>query len=202
MKKPGKAQRPRTGAPANDAAHVYGRPRLNQHSVAFRHPPPKPGSAFQQLPTPPTGTPPFHLDLKDVIPADQYQAICDSKRLIFHTAGDLGGINYAVPQEIVAQCLEADFLVNPADKSLNPAFFYVLGDCVYFNGQAQDYYAQFYQPYEHYMAPILAVPGNHDGDPIAPEQSLEAFVRNFCQAKPGFHSPDARDDPRTAMIQP
>jgi hypothetical protein len=73
---------------------------------------------------------------------------------------------------------------------------------VYFNGQALDYYSQFYQPYEHYTAPILAIPGNHDGDPLPPEITLEAFIRNFCQPTPGFHSADARDDPRTAMIQP
>jgi 3',5'-cyclic AMP phosphodiesterase CpdA len=70
------------------------------------------------------------------------------------------------------------------------------------NGQAADYYAQFYQPYEHYVAPIVAIPGNHDGWEIAPETSLEAFKRNFCAPVSGWHSPDAQDDPRTAMIQP
>jgi len=181
--------------------HVYGRPRLNQHSLTFRQKPPHERGVFQPLPRP-TGQSPYQLDLSNVIPVDQYQDITNQQRLIFHTAGDLGGIKNPVPQERVAQGLEEDFLPNPSDQSLNPAFFYALGDCVYFNGQAVDYYDQFYLPYEHYTGPIMAVPGNHDGDAIAPETSLAAFVRNFCQPEPGYHSPDARDDTRTAMIQP
>ena len=27
----------------------------------------------------------------------------------------------------------------------------MLGDCVYFNGQVSQYYAQYYRPYEHYL---------------------------------------------------
>ena len=110
-----------------------------------------------------------------------------------------------MPQERVAQCLEEDFYDQPSDPSVNPAFFYLLGDCVYFFGEAKDYYAQFYEPYEHYVAPILAVPGNNDGDvspPQTTEASLAPLVRNFCAPQPGWHSPDARDSPRTAMTQP
>jgi hypothetical protein len=150
----------------------------------------------------PTGKPPFHLDLKDILPADRWAAIAKAQRLVFHVDGDLGGINFAVPQERVAQGLEEDFVANPPDSSLNPAFFYVLGDCVYFNGQVSQYYAQFYLPYEHYLAPIFAVPGNHDGDPVSPEKSLDGFVRNFCAAKPGTKMPESQDSPRTAMTQP
>src|SRR5579863_2284170 len=182
-------------------SHVFGRPRLNQKHLTFTGAPGKSGSPFQPLPKP-TGKPPFRLDLKDVLPADQYGAIAKANRLVFHVAGDLGGINFAVPQERVAQGLEEDFVINPADPSVNPAFLYVLGDCVYFNGQISQYYAQFYQPYEHYLAPIFAAPGNHDGDPMAPEKSLDGFVRNFCAAKPGTKTPESQDSPRTAMTQP
>jgi hypothetical protein len=181
--------------------HVFGRPRLNQNSLAFTGPPSTPGNIFQPLPTP-TGKPPFHLDLKDILPADRYAAIAKAQRLVLHVAGDLGGINFAVPQERVAQGLEGDFVASPPDPSVNPTFLYVLGDCVYFNGQVSQYYAQFYQPYEHYLAPILAVPGNHDGDPAAPEKSLTGFVRNFCAAKAGTKTPESQDSPRTAMTQP
>ena len=181
--------------------HVFGRPRLNGDALTFTRAPATPGSPFQPLPKP-TGKPPFHLDLKDVLPAEQYAAIATVKNLAFHVAGDLGGINYAVPQERVAQGLEEDFVASPTDSSVNPAFLYVLGDCVYFNGQVAQYYAQFYQPYEHYVAPILAVPGNHDGDPMAPEKSLQGFVRNFCASKPGTKRPESQDSPRTAMTQP
>ena len=151
-KKPSKRSKklaPTTGTQA------FGRPRRNQKSLAFTGAPPKPGSAFQPLPKP-TGTPPFHLDLMDVLPADQYAAIAKAQHLGFHVAGDLGGINFAVPQERVAQGLEEDFVANPSDLAINPAFLYVLGDCVYFNGQVSEYYAQYYQPYEHYLGPIFA----------------------------------------------
>src|SRR5205085_7642757 len=60
---------------------------------------------------------------------------------------------------------------------------------------------QFYKPYEHYLAPIFAVPGNHDGDNVAPETSLEAFMRNFCSLHP-VHTPEAREIQRDAMTQP
>jgi hypothetical protein len=181
--------------------HVFGRPRLNQTRLGFSGPPSKAGSPFQPLPKP-TGQSPFHLDLKDVLPADQYAAIATARRLVFHVDGDLGGINFAVPQELVAQGLERDFSPSPPDPSANPAFLYVLGDCVYFNGQVSQYYAQFYHPYEHYVAPIFSVPGNHDGDPMAPEKSLDGFVRNFCAPKPGTKMPESQDSPRTAMTQP
>jgi hypothetical protein len=169
--------------------------------LTFINPPAHVTGKMQPLPKP-TGKAPFHLDLKDVIPSDQYKAIVASDHLVFHTAGDTGGVKDPHPQEYVAAGMEDDFYEHPADLSINPAFFYQLGDCVYFNGQAVDYYSQFYEPYEHYLAPILAVPGNHDGDAVPPENSLEAFVRNYCATKPGFHSPDAHEIPRTAMIQP
>jgi acid phosphatase type 7 len=187
--------------PTPSGRHVFGRPRLNRHSLVITGPPSTPGSAFQPLPKP-TGKPPFHLDLKDVIPAAQHAAITKAQRLVFHVDGDLGGINFAVPQERVAQGLEDDFQQNPTDPSANPAFLYVLGDCVYFNGQRSEYYAQFYQPYEHYVAPIFAVPGNHDGDPAPPDKSLDGFVRNFCASQPGTKMPESQDSPRTAMTQP
>lgn len=195
MKKPSKKSAKPTGT------HAFGRPRLNQKSLAFTGAPSKPGNAFQPLPKP-TGKAPFHLDLKDVLSADHYAAIAKARRLVFHVDGDLGGINFAVPQERVAQGLEQDFVASPPDPSGNPAFFYVLGDCVYFNGQVSQYYAQFYLPYEHYLGPIFAVPGNHDGDPVAPEKSLDGFIRNFCAAKPGTKMPESQDSPRTAMTQP
>ena len=89
-----------------------------------------------------------------------------------------------------------------------PAFFFHLGDVIYFDGEASEYFPQFYQPYEHYPNPILAIPGNHDGDRydrgklVNAEPSLAPFVRNFCAAKPGVHTEEAREATRTAMVQP
>jgi hypothetical protein len=84
-----------------------------------------------------------------------------------------------------------------------PAFFYHLGDVVYYDGEHGSYYPQFYEPYLHYPAPIFAIPGNHDTDVGVPPNhaSPEPFMANFCDKKPE-HSPDAHDIERTTMIQP
>ena len=95
----------------------------------------------------------------------------------------------------------ADFTeANPADV---PSFFYHLGDVVYYFGEATYYYDQFYEPIRNYPAPIIAIPGNHDGVVWSgdPETTLEAFLRNFC-APSAAPSPDAGGLIRTTMIQP
>jgi acid phosphatase type 7 len=97
--------------------------------------------------------------------------------------------------------MERDFLPDAPQDS--PSFFFHLGDVVYYDGEGPNYYAEFYEPYIHYPAPIFAIPGNHDGDvnPATGETSLEAFVRNFCSQTPVF-SPDNHDAPRHTMTQP
>src|SRR6266852_2867454 len=150
---------------------------------------------FQPLP------PPFHLPLADVLPKASMEAIRKSRRLVFHTAGDTGGAMRREIQHIVAHHMQEQFAApRPQDR---PAFFYHLGDVVFFSGGAEYYYDQFYKPYARYPAPIFAIPGNHDGavDPKRPASSLEAFVRNFCAATP-HHTPEAGDSARTAMTQP
>jgi hypothetical protein len=92
------------------------------------------------------------------------------------------------------------------DPSTRPAFFYHLGDVVYFFGQGQYYYDQFYDPYRDYPAPIFAIPGNHDAvvykSPTAtPPKSLAAFQAQFCAASP-VRTPEAVGIARTAMTQP
>ncbi len=84
-----------------------------------------------------------------------------------------------------------------------PSFFFNLGDIVYYFGEATYYYDQFYEPYRNYPAPILAIPGNHDGVIYTgdPEPSLDAFLRNFCTAA-SAQSPDSGGLLRTTMIQP
>ncbi len=154
---------------------------------------------------PPRGDPPYRLDLTDILGAKAVEAIEGSGKLVFHAAGDTGGIKQPEFQENVAAAMERDFqALRPA-----PSFFYHLGDVVYFYGQRASYYEQFYEPYMHYPAPILAIPGNHDGD-ITPagdtadppeSSSLEGFLTNFC-ATPGTHTPEAGESPRQAMIQP
>jgi hypothetical protein len=180
-------------------AHVFGRERPSaggNHPIHIRA---TRDTAFRDLP-PPTGQAPFHLDLKSVIPGAQYRAIVAKKKLTFHLNGDMGGIQYAVPQELVASGMEADFdpQANPSDR---PAFLYITGDCVYFNGEIKEYYKQFYQPYEFYHGPIFAVPGNHDGENLPGDTTLDGFVRNFCAPKP-VKMPESGESHRTAMVQP
>jgi hypothetical protein len=179
--------------------HVFGRARPSRGGAYPIHTQPERDTHFRDLP-PPTGSAPFHLDLKDIISESSYQTISDKKKLTFHLNGDMGGIMYAVPQQLVANGMEADFDAN-ADASANPAFLYITGDCVYFNGEVKEYYKQFYQPYEFYHGPIFAVPGNHDGENLPGDDTLEGFLRNFCAPQP-VKMPEAGDSHRTAMIQP
>jgi len=154
---------------------------------------------FRPLPAP-TGQAPFRLDLADVLSAEDHKAIVDSGKLIFHFNGDMGGIRDAMPQQLVAKGMEKSFDPN-AGIGGNPAFLYITGDCVYFNGEVEQYYAQFYEPYEFYPRPIFAVPGNHDGENLPDEDTLKGFVRNFCAPKP-VKMPESQDSHRTAMVQP
>lgn len=157
-----------------------------------------PPQVFQPLP-PPTGAAPYRLDLAALLGDAAVKAIADRKLLVFHTVGDTGGVKSPEPQEIVSQWMEHDFdALDPP-----PSFFYHLGDVVYFDGERNSYYDQFYDPYLHYAAPIFGIPGNHDGDvaipPVAP--SLEGFMVNFCASTPAVQ-PEARDATRPAMTQP
>jgi acid phosphatase type 7 len=176
---------------------TFGRPRRSASEqltgVATRPPP----QVFQPLP-PPTGEPPYRLDLASVIGDAAVAAIEEAGTLVFHTVGDTGGVNSPQPQQIVADWMDHDL-----ELSQPPSFFYHLGDVVYFDGERSRYYDEFYEPYLHYSAPIFAIPGNHDGDLGIPPvgNSLDGFMINFC-AKTATVTPDARDVPRPAMIQP
>jgi acid phosphatase type 7 len=153
-----------------------------------------------------TGNPPYHLDLASLLTDEAINKIAQKKRLVFHTMGDTGGVNTTTYQQHVATIMELDFNDNdPAGA--NPSFFYHLGDVVYYDGEIINYYWEFYEPYLLYPAPIVAIPGNHDGDvnPMdefrTPSDSLKGFVRNFCAQAP-VKLPEADDAPRTAMTQP
>jgi acid phosphatase type 7 len=153
----------------------------------------------QPLPQP-TGPSPFHLSLDQVLSPAAMQTILSSGRLVFHVVGDSGGIKTPQDQDIVASHMEQDLAA--ADPTARPAFFYHLGDVVYYYGQASEYYSQFYEPYVHYDAPILAIPGNHDGDILGSSvPSLAAFVENFCATTPHLSS-EAGDSGRDTMTQP
>lgn len=177
--------------------HRFGRPRLLAGDGPYTNQTYAQG--FQPLPAP-TGPAPYHLDLASVLGAAAVDGFASTGSMAFHMVGDIGGIANPLPQLDVAAAIEAD--LADAAGGWEPSFLYVLGDCVYFYGQPAQYYPQLYEPYAHYTAPILAVPGNHDGDPQdAAQTSLDGFVANFCTPTPVVNT-SAGDTGRTTMTQP
>ena len=141
------------------------------------------------------------LSLDTVLPGVS-AGVKKAKTLVFHTVGDTGGVNGTEAQDAVAKQMEQQ-VQNPGVEG-SPAFFYHLGDVVYYNGISLDYPAQFFEPYQYYPANIFAIPGNHDGDthvrandPTDPEPSLTGFRRTFCDSAPHPVSPY-----RNSMTQP
>jgi hypothetical protein len=156
---------------------------------------------FQPLPTP-TGPGPFHMPLERIVPPSTMQAIRRSGQMVFHLVGNTGGVRRPEAQRAVADQMQRQFRApRPQDR---PAFFYHLGDVVVFAGQRESYYEQFYKPYDHYPGSIVAIPGNHDGDPgpeRASSDALSGFMANFCARSPQL-LPEAQDSARYAMTQP
>jgi uncharacterized protein YukJ len=143
------------------------------------------------------------MKLDQVIGAQAVAAIKSSGKIAFHAVGDTGAVvqsQYATEQS-VADLMVKDFA--PAGPAAgNPAFFFHLGDVVYYYGEGEFYYDQFYHPYKEYPAPILGIPGNHDGithpDGAA---SLLGFISAFCDDKARYWA-EAGGILRTTMIQP
>jgi hypothetical protein len=107
----------------------------------------------------------------------------------FHAVGDTFSASGNMQLQ-VANAMAADY--DPAKPATSPAFFFHLGDVIYYDNTDKGYHAQFYEPYKTYPGKIIAIPGNHDGelfkyDGTSTGQSvtLEAFQKNFCQAKTG-----------------
>ena len=122
--------------------------------------------------------------------------------MVFHSVGDTGGVNGTEAQDAIAKEMEQQ--INSPGAKGSPAFFYHLGDVVYFNGLSTDYPQQFYEPYQFYPAEIFAIPGNHDGDthvrkndPTDTEPSLTGFRLNFCDTERRPASPYKK-----TMVQP
>jgi len=150
----------------------------------------------------PWKTPPV-MSLSDVVGANASQQIQTAGKIVFHSVGDTGGVKEPSHQFAVADAMSADIgTETPANG--RPAFFYHLGDVVYYFGQERYYYDQFYDPYRDYAGPIFAIPGNHDGvlfksEPVA--FSLAPFYENFCSKAP-TNDPSAKGFARTTMTQP
>jgi hypothetical protein len=152
---------------------------------------------FRPLPSH-TGTYPFHLNLEKI------KSNLPANKMAFHLCGDTGGLQpspykYAVAAAMTRQCQDAK---SAGDQ---PQFFFHLGDVVYNYGQQEQYYSQFFDPYEKYPNPIFAIAGNHDADvdPLDPQQpkSLDAFIKVFCDTQSGA-IPFADNSKRNSNIQP
>jgi hypothetical protein len=133
---------------------------------------------FQSLPQP-AGSYPYRLNFCDH---------ADKEKLVFHMAGDTGGLNAPGSQQQVARQMAAQYLDSPREQD-KPSFLYHLGDIVYHYGEAEQYDEQFLTPFECYPGPIYAIAGNHDSDvnPAVSEMhydSLEAFYTTFCNTCP------------------
>jgi hypothetical protein len=129
----------------------------------------------------------LELPLEIIIPREAEVAE-HSKKLVFHAVGDTGGVHGDQAEVAVAEAMEAR--IHAAEGANKPAFFYNLGDVVYYNGQSKDYTPQFYEPYKYYPGPIFAIAGNHDGDTKVrgddepdDEPTLFGFMQNFCAAQ-------------------
>ena len=198
-------------ADATPLEPVFGQPVPSPDPTSFSQPVTDTSlrELTQILPLPASGPDPSVLAEPSLTLAQVYgsagaakeAAITAAGQIVFHSVGDTGSVTGPTTQSLVADKMVSDF--NEANAADVPSFFYHLGDFVYYFGESTYYYDQFYEPYRDYPAPILGVPGNHDGVVYAkdPAASLAAFLENLCSPTP-VHSPDAGSLNRTTMIQP
>ena len=165
-----------------------------------------PAYPFQPLPTP-NGPAPYHFDLSQLLTADVIQQIKTAGTIVFHTVGDTG--DYRGPQQdFVATMMTQDAESLPANNQ--PAFFYHLGDVIYFAGDIIRYPDNFYATYKDYPGFIVAIPGNHDCQPDDPSDGpgdpnktpLDGWVQNFMATDPSQPGANKTGTSRTQMDLP
>ncbi|HWY02916.1 MAG TPA: metallophosphoesterase family protein [Candidatus Acidoferrum sp.] len=146
-----------------------------------------PSYPFQPLP-PPNGPAPYRFDLSQLLPAADIATI-EKGTLVFHTVGDTGD-HRGQQQDFVAALMTEDAQSLPSNRK--PAFYYHLGDVVYFAGDISMYGDNFYQTYKDYPCFIVSIPGNHDCQPDDPldgpvdpnKVPLDGWVQNFMSKDP------------------
>ena len=105
--------------------------------------------------------------------------------------------------DLVTDKMVSDY--NETDPRAILSFLYHLGGVVYSFGEAEYYHDYFYDPFRDYLAPIFAVPGNHDGmvAPNTSAESLAGLFDNFCSTgQPPRRTPESGGLARTAQVQP
>src|SRR5581483_1272308 len=125
------------------------------------------------------------MGLSHVVSPSEMRELIQAQHYRCYLLGDVGGVISPRPQRAVAAAMRA---LSPDARRYDPGaapwggtlFSYIVGDVVYYNGERGQYRAQFYEPYQGYGRPILAIPGNHDGsldddtvDGPRPRASLE-----------------------------
>ena len=144
---------------------------------------------FQPLPTPNLPAP-YRFDLSQLLTAADVAKIKNAGVMVFHTVGDTGDYRNSGPQDVVAAIMTQDIQNSPDGKQ--PAFYYHLGDVIYFAGDIDKYGAYFYETYKEYPAFIVSIPGNHDCQPDDPQDGpvdpnkvpLDGWVKNFMSKDP------------------
>ena len=198
----------RTHAATAAGQPIFGQPAPSPDPTSFKDPVTDQNdtelNSVEPVPEPADGAVEPVLTLEQVYGsagATVTQNITSAGQIVFHCVGDTGSAKGPTTQNEVADKMVSDF--SEADQADAPSFFYHLGDVVYYFGEGSYYYDQFYEPYREYPAPILGIPGNHDGVVWAsdPAPTLQAYLRNFCTAAPA-QSPDSGGLLRTTMIQP
>ncbi len=156
--------------------------------------------AFEPIPSEfqPRRPAPYRMDLSELLDPAEVQEIAAAGQMAFHCVGDTGGVKRPESQSLVVRGMEQSL---NTDK-MSAAFFYHLGDVVYYTGEVSEYYPQFYEPYDQYPLPIFGIAGNHDGEKLTQQStSLLGFYENFCAA-PQTKTLESRDSGRLAMTQP
>jgi acid phosphatase type 7 len=143
---------------------------------------------FQPLP-PPNGPAPYRFDLSKLLSAGDIKSIKDAGVLVCHTVGDTGDFR-GRQQDFVSQMMTLDSQNSASNKK--PAFFYHLGDVIYFAGDIDMYGNNFYETYKDYPSFVVAIPGNHDCQPDDPQDGpvdpnkkpLDGWIQNFMSKNP------------------
>jgi hypothetical protein len=177
-------------------------PKLPVQATRFKDP----HFPFQPLP-PPKDPAPFRYDISGFLTAADIKRITDAGVLVCHTVGDTGDAR-GRQQDFVAAMMTAD--ADGLADAKKPAFFYHLGDVVYFAGDIDMYGENFYETYQNYPAFIVAIPGNHDCQPDDPQDGpvdpnkvpLDGWVQNFMSKDPSQLGSLKTNSSRTQMDLP
>lgn len=132
-----------------------------------------------------------------VVTPDKVGITDPGESLTFLFCADWGGIEDPIPQKAVVAAM--------TERLPGPAFLYVGGDTVYFNGDPAQWPLQWYQPLTHFPIPVVSIPGNHDGDPTdgVPGAGILSFMANMCTASPTLPPCDPHDEfGRDTQTQP